>query len=127
MAESLDKKFLFKLWDGREVYEVNGNYIRSNDIGEDHIDFCEGGHWLAFKYIPEPEIWVERMLSIVDEMFNALHEIMENTLMVYDIDLKEYLSGHEAVCTVEEGLRGMIVEVLGRRSTEETLALLARK
>ena len=127
MAESLDKKFLFKLWDGRQVYEVNGDYIRNNDIGEDHIDFCEGGHWLAYKFIPKPEIWVERMVNLIDEMFNAMHEIIENTLMVHDVDLKEYLSAHEATCTVEEGLRGLIAEVLGRRPLEETLALLNPK
>lgn len=66
------KTLLGKTQDGIRCYEVSGNSVRKSDTS-----FCLGAHWLARKYIPEGEVWVENTGNREDQLANLIHEIHE--------------------------------------------------
>jgi hypothetical protein len=93
------KVFQDSIWDGTKVFIVDGDYVRDNIS----VDFVEGGHDLVYKFVPEGEIWVEKMIVGHDERMNMIHEIYEHTLMKH---MKlSYDVAHDHTQTVEKILR----------------------
>jgi hypothetical protein len=95
------KELAGKLWDGTRVYVVDGNHVR-DDVS---VEFVEGGHDLCYDFVPEGEIWVEKMLDADDQCHNTMHEIYEHTLMKHC--KMSYDKAHEAANSVEELIRHM--------------------
>lgn len=61
-----------------EVFDVSGFWIRNNI----DVAFWGGGHWLAYKWIPDHTILIELMIEPRDEeAFLYGHEIPENAVM----------------------------------------------
>jgi len=63
---------------GLKIYLVNGLAVRANH----NTDYTLGGHGRVYDYIPENEIWLEKLEKHPgDELFNLVHEIHEWNLM----------------------------------------------
>lgn len=79
--ESLSKRFLITLPDNVNIYLVNGEALR-NTI---ETDWIGGGHYyVPYKFIPENEIWIEKLSEGERELEDILiHEIVERKLMKY--------------------------------------------
>jgi hypothetical protein len=98
-GKRVEKEQIGKLTDGTTIYEVDGEYIRDNI----DIEFTEGGHSFVYEWIPEDEIWVEKMKSKNDQREILSHEITEYTLMKYG--KKEYDEAHGYASSAEAILR----------------------
>lgn len=63
---------------GLKIYLVDGFAVRA-----DHNEgYTLGGHGRVYDYIPENEIWIEKLEKhFGDELFNLVHEIHEWNLM----------------------------------------------
>jgi hypothetical protein len=94
------KTLLGTLWDGRKVYMVSGQHVRDHFFA----DFTEGGNFTADPWIPENEIWVEDLQTPDDLVESLIHEVIENTLMDYDI-IRKYDPAHSATNTVSQLVR----------------------
>jgi hypothetical protein len=80
------------------VYTVDGSAVRKK-----RTDWIGGSHWYADRFIPEGEIWIERMRSKKEERYLLAHEMTERLLMKY---LRfNYKKGHAAATVVEQRLR----------------------
>ena len=94
--------------EGKEVVSymyVNGAYLR------DHVfaDYVEGGHFYRYGWIPEDQIWIEDILSILDQLCTGVHEIHERFRMKY---LGwSYERAHMSALKVERELRRMTLEM----------------
>ena len=71
-----------------KVYLVNGKEVRTKKS----IDFTQGGHWLVFDFIPENEIWIERMLDPQENVYTLGHELDELWDMAFK--KKKYAPAH---------------------------------
>jgi hypothetical protein len=93
----------YSRWKGSKikVYQVDGNYIRSphmiNGVLVPAIDtdFTMGGHWKVYDYVPENEVWIERMKDPMENKFNLIHEIPE--VFVMDEYKMPYLKAHDGI------------------------------
>jgi len=56
-----------------KVFTVNGTYVKRNH----DMDFDEAGNWMAKKYIPEYEVWIDNNLQTVTYYHVLLHETTE--------------------------------------------------
>ncbi len=78
---------------------INGAFVR------DHIfvDYVEGGHFYRYNWIPEGQIWIEDILSIMDQVCTGIHEIHERYRMKY---LGwNYEKAHDSACVIERTVR----------------------
>lgn len=104
----LKKSLLGKTKTNIIVYEVDGNFIRSClDIG-----FALGGHWLVKPYMPQKEVWVEKLIDAKDQCANLSHELKEVSLM---IEGNDYEQAHEKASKYESEIRagdGQLNEVI---------------
>lgn len=101
--EKLPKKQIGK-YRGYKVYEVDGNYVRNNI----DIDFVGGGNPARYQYVPEGELWIERLgdNEKTDVMGFIKHEYTECERMK---KLGEtYEEAHEVASEVEKKLRKKI-------------------
>jgi len=83
---------------------VDGAYLR------DHLfdDFVEGGHFYRYGWVPEGQIWIEDILSIIDQMCTGVHEIHERFKMKYMG--WDYERGHESARKIERALRTLTLD-----------------
>lgn len=85
------------------IYAVDGAAVR-NLV---HIDFTTGGNPGRYSYVPEGEVWVERVLEPADAAASLLHEMVETVLM-QESGL-DYDEAHEEASNVETMLRAQLV------------------
>ena len=105
------KTFIQELWDGREVYAVQGEYVRNHFFA----DFTEGTNHEAYpEYCPKGEIWVEQEQRPNDLLESLVHEVVESTLMKYKIE-KDYDSAHDATNTISEAIRKLLRYAKGEK------------
>jgi hypothetical protein len=83
---------------------ISGAYLRSRL----YVDFCEGGHFYKYDWIPEPQIWIEDILSVLDQVTSGVHEIHERYRMKY-LGWR-YLKAHESACEIERTIRDIALE-----------------
>jgi len=79
---------------GMNVFLVNGDFIRTYI----DIDYVEGGNPARYTYIPDKEIWVEKILSKIDLYSTIVHEIIEYHLMMKG---NSYDKSHDITNTYE--------------------------
>lgn len=84
---------------GYKVYAVDGAAVR-NLV---HVDFTTGGNPGRYTYVPEGEVWVERVLEPADMAASLLHELVEAVLM--QEGGLDYDEAHEEASAVESALR----------------------
>lgn len=87
---------------GYKVYAVDGAAVR-NLV---HIDFTTGGNPGRYSYVPEDEVWVERVLEPADAAASLLHELVE-TILMQENGL-DYDKAHEEASNVETMLRAQM-------------------
>jgi hypothetical protein len=63
--------------DNWKVWSVYGDYV----MLKMDMDFVIAGNPYAKKYIPENEIWIDRMVAKDDLVFVMIHEISESIIM----------------------------------------------
>jgi hypothetical protein len=99
-TEHLNKKHISKLYDGTNIYMVEGGYVRDNY----DVDFVYGGHHLAYDFIPENEIWIERHdTDKHDTLAIMAHEIIEYLDMKYKHE--PYAKAHKKALEGEKEVR----------------------
>jgi hypothetical protein len=96
---------------GYKVYAVDGAAVR-NLV---HIDFTTGGNPGRYSYVPEGEVWVERVLEPSDAAASLLHELVE-TILMQEGGL-DYDKAHEEASNVETMLRAQMQWSPGDKST----------
>ena len=82
----------------------DGPYVR------DHVfaDCVEGGHFYRYGWIPENQIWIEDLMSIVDRLCTGVHETHERYRMKY---LGwGYDRAHMSALKTERTLRRLLLE-----------------
>lgn len=94
---------------GYKVYAVDGALVR-NAV---HIDFTTGGNPGRYSYVPEGEVWIERVLGPADMAASLYHELVETHLMEkYGLD---YDTAHDEASRVETEVRRSFVWVPGAK------------
>lgn len=96
---------------GYRIYAVDGVTVR-NLV---HVDFTTGGNPGRYTYVPEGEVWVERVLEPADMAASLLHELVETVLM-QEAGL-DYDEAHEEASVVESALRAWMTWSPGRSET----------
>jgi hypothetical protein len=96
---------------GYKVFAVDGAAVR-NLV---HIDFTTGGNPGRYSYVPEGEVWVERVLEPSDAAASLLHELVE-TILMQEGGL-DYDAAHEEASGVETMLRAQMRWSPGDEST----------
>jgi hypothetical protein len=83
---------------------VEGAFVR------DHLflDFCEGGHFYRYGWIPESQLWIEDEMSIVDRVSTAVHETHERYRMKFKH--MDYETAHDSACEIERKVRLALLE-----------------
>lgn len=84
---------------GFDIWVVNGSLIRSLK----EIEFTIGGHHWRYPFIPRTQLWIEDTRDPIDLYANAMHEVIEATLM-RDQGL-DYDSAHEIASRRETEIR----------------------
>ncbi len=97
------------------IYAVDGAVVR--DLV--HVDFTTGGNPGRYSYVPEGEVWIERVLEPADAAASLLHELVE-TILMQERGL-DYDRAHEEASGVETMLREQM-----RRSPDDR-SMTARK
>lgn len=75
----IKKEYVGQIGDGTKVFVVPGGPVRDNL----DVEFGLGAHGLARDYVPQDEIWIERLESQEDMEANLAHELIEYCLMKY--------------------------------------------
>jgi hypothetical protein len=78
---------------------VSGAYVRDHLF----VDFCEGGHYYRYGWIPEDQIWIEDEMSVIDQVCTAFHETHERYRMKYLGE--DYETAHDSACVIERKVR----------------------
>ena len=112
MLEKIKGKIVEKHSGKVKVWLVDGNLVRSFLL----LDYCEGGHDLAYPFIPKNEIWIEEAISPEERKFIILHELHERYLMS---QVKSYKNAHIGATEVEDHYRENPKEDLEARIKEE--------
>jgi hypothetical protein len=105
---------------GYRVFDVDGALIR-NEI---HIDFTTGGNPGRYAYVPEGELWVERVLEPKDMAASLLHEAVESILM--ERVGMDYDAAHERASRAEVPFRAWMRENIGRVGRRNAVVLAGR-
>jgi hypothetical protein len=107
---------------GYRIYAVDGVAVR-NLV---HVDFTTGGNPGRYSYVPEGEVWIERVLEPADAAASLLHEMVETVLM-QETGL-DYDAGHEEASNVETMLRAQLIWTPGeaRQTLPEAAAVAGR-
>lgn len=83
---------------------VDGAYVRDHVF----VDFVEGGHFYRYGWIPEDQIWIEDILSVLDQVCTGVHEIHERFRMKYKG--MNYEDAHDSACKIERIVRNLSLE-----------------
>jgi hypothetical protein len=80
------------------VHLVDGRLVRQK------LDpnFCFGGHYLVYKYVPRGEVWLDNAVDLAELRFVAIHELFELDLMRGG---KDYTNAHEFANAAEKEAR----------------------
>jgi hypothetical protein len=83
---------------------INGAFVR------DHIfvDYVEGGHFYRYAWIPENQIWMEDIMSVMDQFCTGIHETHERYRMKY-LGWR-YDKAHDSACEIERIVRDITLE-----------------
>lgn len=65
-----------------KVFIVNGQYVRDNL----DVNFTQGGHDRVYDYVPKNQIWLDRVLGLLDRKATLLHELKEREIMGNGVD-----------------------------------------
>jgi len=84
---------------------INGAFVRDHIF----IDFVEGGHFYRYDWIPENHIWIEDILSIMDQVCTGIHEIHERYRMKYMG--WRYEKAHQSACEIERIVRDIALQM----------------
>lgn len=95
----LKKKYVDELWDGTKIYEIDGQFLRSNI----DVDFVWGGNGYAYDYIPKNEIWYEPTPDKDEYKYILVHEITEYIFMKYKNE--QYPDAHNKANSIEAVVR----------------------
>jgi hypothetical protein len=74
-AESLGKSVVSSLPSGINIASVRGEFVRNNY----DLDFARSGHHYRYPFIPENEVWVEKMQSKLDKKMAVQHALIERS------------------------------------------------
>lgn len=85
--------------DGTRIVMVEGAEIR-NLLD---VEYGLGAHHLCREYVPENEIWIERLPDVQDMEANLAHELVEYFLMKYTG--MEYREAHQRAQIIEQKYR----------------------
>jgi len=77
ISRRVHKKLLHDYSNKVKVWIVRGNLVRSLYF----IDFTEGGHDWAYKFVPGNEVWIDDDIKPRERKYIILHEILERNLM----------------------------------------------
>ena len=80
------------------IWLVDGFLVRDFFL----VEYAEGGHDRVYPFIPDGEIWIERVLSEDEQKFIILHELHERYLMGQG---KSYLHAHKGATIIEDHFR----------------------
>lgn len=108
-------------YDDFVVYIVDPFFVRNNLA----VEFCLGGHFYRYSFIPENEIWIEPVQNKLDQDFNLAHEIIERWTMKHFN--YSYLYAHKKSLKFEETIRRAKVEKPIELSLKILLKLQKRK
>lgn len=81
-----------------KIWLIDGKIVRDHFL----LDYAEGGHDLVYDFIPEKEIWIEKILTPLERKFIMLHELHERFLMSQGLD---YPHAHHGALIVEDYFR----------------------
>ena len=83
---------------------VEGAYVRDHVF----VDYVEGGHFYRYGWIPEDQIWLEDVMSVVDQVCTGVHETHERYRMKH---LGwNYERAHASACVIERKMRVMLLQ-----------------
>jgi hypothetical protein len=83
---------------------VEGAYVRDHVF----VDYVEGGHFYRYGWIPEDQIWLEDVMSVVDQVCTGVHETHERYRMKH---LGwNYERAHASACVIERKMRKALLE-----------------
>lgn len=102
----INKQFIAKLWDGTNIFLVDGMAVRDNVS----VSFIGGGHGYEEgtdtpSEAPRNEIWIEKMENMEDQVFVLVHELVEWLQMKYYKE--KYSPSHEISNSMENAVRQM--------------------
>jgi hypothetical protein len=81
------------------VYIVDSFFVRNNLS----VDFCLGGHFFRYPFIPQNEIWIEPVQNRLDQEMNTAHECVERYMM--KVLKYNYNFAHAKAAKFEEKIR----------------------
>jgi hypothetical protein len=67
------------------VYKVNGSFVRKDFL----TDYCLGGHYLVYSWIPDYEVWLDDMQNNEELRYTLLHELSEIRGMLMGLSYEE--------------------------------------
>jgi hypothetical protein len=97
-----DKKQLVgTLWNGMKVFRVDFTWVRDNI----DVSAIGGLHPFEQDWMPN-EIWIEKQINPLDEIYYAAHEIIEYNQMS-GVNNKKYTKSHDISNSCENILRSI--------------------
>jgi hypothetical protein len=107
-GEDLDRihvEFLGE-YKGYKFWLVDGSYVRDSI----EIDFIEGGNPGRYGYVPEDEIWIEKIMAPKDQLSTMVHEFIEMKRM--ENKHWDYDKAHNYSSNFEEKIRKSLPDKL---------------
>ncbi len=98
--KEMDYKELINTIGDLYFYVVDGDNIRNTITSE----FTAGGNWLRWDFIPEGEIWVEKVQSEDNKVKTLVHEFVE--VLVWMLEECDYDEAHSVAVQFEDMIRG---------------------
>ncbi len=80
------------------IWLVEGEQVRDKK----DVEFTEGGHDLAYRYIPKDQIWIDDSVKTEERPLVALHEVYEREIMSHG---EVHEQAHEEASKVEKKAR----------------------
>ena len=84
---------------GKKFWLVDGTYIRD----EIDADYVEGGNPGRYSYVPEHELWIEKVMVREDQLCTMVHEYVERDKM--ELEHWSYDRAHNYALGIEKKLR----------------------
>jgi hypothetical protein len=72
--------------------DCNNTFVLASGIA---VHNTQGGHWKVYDYIPENEVWIERMKDPMENKFTLMHELPE--VLAMDEFKMPYLKAHDKI------------------------------
>lgn len=81
-----------------KIYLIDGAKLRQNQ----DPNFCFGGHWKVYEYIPKGEVWIDDATQEKERKYVIVHELYELKLMLHG---KNYDNAHDYANAAEKEAR----------------------